>query len=122
MQIPRLILIQSELGPQINPPDFFVRGETRGRAALENHPAMHDVGTVGDAQGFADVVVSYEHSNAAVAEVKDDLLNVRDGDWIDAGKGLVEQDELRRDDQRPRNLGAPTFAARQRVRRRLCER
>src|SRR4051812_41107183 len=111
MQIPRLILVQSELSPEINPTDFFVRSETRRRAALENHAAVDDVGTVGDAQGFADVVVSYEHSDAAVAKMKNDLLNVRHGNWIDAGKGLVEQDELRRDDQRARDLGAPTFAA-----------
>ena len=38
------------------------------------------------------------------------------------GERLVEQDELRRDDQRPRDLGAPPLAARERVGRRRRER
>ena len=41
---------------------------------------------------------------------------------IDARERLVEQDELRRDDQRARDLGAPALAARQRVGRRLRQR
>ena len=55
-------------------------------------------------------------------QVKDDLLDVGDRDRIDARERLVEQDELRRDDERAGDLGAPPLAARQRVRGRLRER
>ena len=55
----------------------------------------------------------------ALLQVEDDLLDVGDGDRVDAGERLVEQDELRRDDQRARDLRAPALAARQRVGRRL---
>ena len=122
MQFPRLILVQSELGPQINPADLVVGGQAVGRAALENDAAVHDVGAIGDAERFADVVIGDEHADAAVPQVKDDLLDVGDGNRIDAGKRLVEQDELRRDDERARDFRAPPLAARQRVGRRLRQR
>ena len=83
---------------------------------------MHDVGAVGDAQRLAHVVVGDEDADAPVLQVKDDLLDVGDRDRIDAGERLVEQDELRRDDERARDLGAPPLAARQRVGRRLRQR
>src|SRR5215475_3286760 len=89
------ILIQPELSPQINPSDFFVGGQAGGSAALEDDAAVNDVGAVGNAQGFTDVVVGDQHADAAIAEVKDDLLDIRHRDWIDAGKWLVEQDEFR---------------------------
>src|SRR5215831_2432293 len=97
------ILIQSELSPQINPSDFFVGGQAGGSAALEDDAAVDDVGAVSNAQGFAHVVVGDQHADPAVAEVKDDLLDVRHRDRIDAGKRLVEQDEFRRDHQRARD-------------------
>ena len=61
---------------------------------LKIDPVVHDVGAVGDAQRLADVVVGDEDADAAVPQVKDDLLDVGDGDRIDAGERLVEQDEL----------------------------
>ena len=67
-------------------------------------------------------MVGDEHADAAVPQMKDDLLNVADRNRIDAGERLVEQDELRRDDERARDLGAPPLAPRQRVRRRRRER
>src|SRR6185295_1151389 len=86
MQIPRLILVQPELGPQINPTNFFIRGQAVGGAALEDHAAVDDIGPIGDAERLANVVIGDENADAAAAEVKDDLLDVGDGDGIDAGK------------------------------------
>src|SRR5207244_7728435 len=93
MQVPRLILVQAELGPQINTADLFVGRQAVARAALENHSVVHDVGAVGDPEGRPDVVVGDEHADAAIPQMKDDLLDVADGDGIDAGEWLVEQDE-----------------------------
>jgi len=47
------------------------------------------------------------------AKRSDDLLNVRDGDGIDACERLVEYEELRRQNESPRDLGAPPFSTRQ---------
>src|ERR1700694_5505759 len=77
--IPRPILVQPELGPQINPTDLFVGRQAVRRAALENHSAVDDVRAVGDAQRLAHVVVGDEHADAAILQVEDDFLNVGDG-------------------------------------------
>ena len=58
----------------------------------------------------------------AIAQVGDDLLDVGHRDRVDAGERLVEQDELRRDHQRARDLDAAALAARQRVGRRVGQR
>ena len=89
------ILIQSELGPQVNPTDLLIRRQTIGRAALEDHSAVHDVGAVGDPERLADVVVRDQDADTPFLQVKDDLLDVADRDRIDARERLVEQDEFR---------------------------
>src|SRR5713226_8186026 len=71
----RPILVQSELGPQVNPAHLVVGRQRLGRAALEDHAAMDDVRAIGDAEGFAHVVIGDQHADAARFEVKDDLLN-----------------------------------------------
>src|SRR5258708_31274709 len=116
--MPRPILAQSDLGPQIYSPHLLVAGKTRGRPAAKNRAVVNDVGAVGDAERLADVVVRDEHADAAIAQVKDDLLDVGDRDRIDPCEGLVEEHELRRHDERARDLRAPALAARQGVGRR----
>src|SRR5580765_6789858 len=92
--IPRPMLVQSELSPQIYSPHLLVAGKTRGGPAAKNRAVVNDVGAVGDAERLADVVVRDEHADAAIAQVKDDLLDVGDRDRIDAREGLVEEHEL----------------------------
>src|SRR5216117_1056517 len=71
MQFPRPILVQSELRPQINPANLVVSGKSIGRPALENYAPVHDVGAIGNAQGFTDVVIGDEYADPAIAQVKD---------------------------------------------------
>ena len=112
------ILVQPEIGPEINSPHVVVGRQLVRRAAAEDAAVVHDVRAVGDAQRLAHVVVGDEHADPPLLQVEDDLLDVGDGDRVDAGERLVEQDELGRDDQRPGDLGAPALAARERVGRR----
>ena len=64
---------------------------------------------VADAERFAHVVVGDEHADAAVLEEPDDLLDVEDRDRVDAGEGLVEQDEGGVGRERPGDLDAPSL-------------
>src|SRR5206468_3991857 len=66
---------------------------------------------IGDAEGLADVVVGDEDTDAASFEVEDDLLQVEHGDGVDAGEGLVEQDEAGRDAETTGDLDAAALAA-----------
>src|SRR6185436_2549173 len=91
------ILVQSELRAEVNPFDLLVGGEAVGGSTAENHPIMHDIGAIRNPERFPHVVVCNQHTNSALLEVKDDLLNVRDGNRVDPGERLIEQHEFRRD-------------------------
>src|SRR5215510_9772568 len=94
MQFLGLILVQSELGPQVNPPNLIIGGQAVRCTALEDHSSMHDVRPIGDAERFAHVVVGDEHADPPLFQVKNDLLNVAHGYRINAGEWLIEQDEF----------------------------
>gem|GEM_PF-2497258 len=70
---------------------------------------------VGDRERFVDVVVGDEHADVALDQPFDDLLDVLDGDRIDACERFVEQDELGVERQGAGDLRAAAFASRQRV-------
>src|SRR3954464_11035589 len=91
------ILVQSELRAEVNPLHVLVGGEAVRRAASENHAVVHDVRAVGYPQRFSHVVVCDQNTDAALLEMKDDLLDVGDGDGIDASKRLIQKHDLRRD-------------------------
>ena len=59
------ILVQTEVGPQINPPHILVCGQLIWGAIPKDHAVVHD-STVSNAQGFTHVVIGDEHANARV--------------------------------------------------------
>ena len=56
---------------------------------------------VGNPERLPHVVVGNQYPDPTRLQVEDDFLNVGDGNRIDARERLVEQDEPRRDDERP---------------------
>ena len=86
--------------------DFGVVGQLLGGAAFQDGAFVEEVGAVGDGQGLVDVVVGDDHADVHRLEFGDDMLDVLDGDRVDAGEGFVEEDEFRVDGQ-----GAGDFAA-----------
>src|SRR4029077_13153192 len=81
--------------------DFFrsARGDDR--------TLVDDVSPGAHPQGFADIMVSDQHTNAALGELADDALDVEDRQRIDAGEGFIEQHEPGLGGERPRDLDAP---------------
>ncbi len=73
---------------------------------------MNNIGPVDEAQRFSDSVVGEENTNAAHLQMPDEQLNVADGDWINASKGLVEQHERGAAGDSAGNFTAPSLAAR----------
>ena len=84
-------------------------------------PLVDDVGAVANTQGFAHVVVGDEHPDAARFQETDDALDLDHGDRVDAGKGLVEQDETRVGGQGAGNFDTAPLATRQRGRGRIAQ-
>ena len=60
-------------------------------------------------------MIGDEDADPRSAQVRDDFLNVHDGQRIDARKRLVQQNKGRIQHQRTRNFQAAPLAARKRV-------
>ena len=76
-------------------------------------PADKDIGEIDQRQRLAHVVVADEHAHAALLEGEDGLLEFADGQRIDAGEWLVEQDIGGIDGEGAGDLAAAALAARQ---------
>jgi hypothetical protein len=73
---------------------------------------MHNVGPINDPQRVTHVMVGNQDADTTIFEVRHQVADVPDRDWIDAGKRLIEQDEIGRCRQRAGDLSAPPLAAR----------
>src|SRR5712692_10295405 len=103
--------LERELLAQVSLSGFRVVCKFRGRAGREDAAVEQDVRPVGDGQRLAHVVVGDEDADAALLQARNDFLNVADGDGIDAGERLVEQQVPRIRHQRPRDLEPQPLAA-----------
>ena len=83
--------------------------------------AVDDVGAIDQPQRLAHVVIGDQDADAPSLQVPHKVLNVADGDRVDAGEGLVEQHEGRLSGERARDFAAPPLAARQGDRRRAAQ-
>src|SRR5918994_1856577 len=110
-----IILVQPEVGPQINPAHVSVCSERIGGSTSKNTAVVHDVCAVRNAKRLAHIVIGDEDSDATFLQVKNDLLNIRHCNRVNARKRLIEQDEPWRDDERACNLSPPPLTARQRI-------
>src|SRR6185503_11190208 len=109
-------LVQPEGFAEVDPADLLVGGELFGCAGTEDFAFPENIGPIRDFQGLADVVIGDEDADPAVAQVGDDLLDVDDGNGVDAREGLVEQDEGGVRGQGAADLEAPPLPAGKRVR------
>src|SRR5688572_3639529 len=75
---------------------------------------VDDIRAIADAERFTNVMIGYEHADAALLEEPNDALDVEHGDRVDAGKGLIQQDEGRSRAERARDLQPPSLSSRQR--------
>ena len=100
---------------EVDAADGFVGSEVFGGAVLEDAAFEEEVGAVGDVQGFLDVVVGDEDADAAGAQLFHDVLDVLDGDGVDAGERLVEEDEGGVGREGAGDLGAALFTAAENV-------
>ena len=101
--------------PNVRMGDDLIR-----RAFGQDVAAVDDVGAVDQAEGFAYIVIGDEDPDASTLQVADEILNVADGDRIDASERFVKQHEGRLAGKRAGDLASAPLAARQRNRRRLA--
>src|SRR5438445_4832755 len=105
--------LEGELLAEVDFSGYRIAGDLAGRARHENLALVQDVGAIGDRERLTHVVVGDQDADAPVAQAPDDLLDVADGDGVDARERLVEQQVLRRGHQRAGDLQPAPLAARQ---------
>src|SRR5262249_62095128 len=88
-----------EPGPQVFIDGNRVVNDLLRRAVRPHLAVLDEITAIGNFQGLADVVIGQQDADALVAQVADDGADVGNGDRVDAGERLVEQDEQRFADQ-----------------------
>lgn len=83
-----------EVASQIFGPDVRVVGHLLGDALMEHAAFVKEVGAVGDAERFVDVVVGYEYAYVLLFQVCYDVLYVLNGNGVNSCKRLVEKQEV----------------------------
>ena len=86
--------LEDEAGSEVLGADVFIGGKLLRSAFLEDDALVKQVGAVCDGKGLTNVVVRDDDTYVAVLEFGDDLLDVLNGDGVNAGKRLVQEDEL----------------------------
>src|SRR5262249_46398740 len=82
------------------------------RFALGSHFAvLNKVTSIGDFQGFADVVIGYQNANPLLTQIAYDLAYVGDSDRIDTGERLIEKNEKGLTDQAAGNFQPSFFSS-----------
>ena len=83
------------------------------RAALGDHPsAVEDRHPVGEPVGLVEVLRGQEHGGAVVDQTPHDLPHRATAARIEAGRRLIEEDDLRRADQGHRQIETATHPTR----------
>src|SRR5690606_25632679 len=81
------------------------------RAARHQLSVVQDIGIAADSKCLPNIVIGYQYSNSALAQVPDDPLYVEHRYRVDAGKRLVEQNELGFGREGARDFHAPALTS-----------
>ena len=87
----------------------LVIGQDFGRRARGDNVAFSDdISPLANIQCLSDIMVGDQDTNIARFEVRDDVLDIRDGDRVNPCKRFVQQDHGRFRRQRSRDRDAQT--------------
>ena len=88
---------------------------------MKKYAALKEqIGSLGDAERFFNVVVGDKNAYVAVLEFPHNILYVLHGNGVNTGKGFIEHNKLRVDGQTARYLGSAALTARKAVARVLA--
>ena len=68
--------IESKILTEVNPANIFVLGQLLGSSGTENLPIIHYIGSIGDLQGFSDILIRHEDTDTLGFEMSNDSLDV----------------------------------------------
>src|SRR2546429_8698655 len=108
--------LHPEILPQIYSSYFFVARQLVRRSRAEYSAVVNYIRSVCNRQSLANVVISYQHADAALTQLLQNSLYINHRYRINPGERLIEQDEPRFYHQTSRDLSPATLAPRELVR------
>ena len=105
--------LQAEILSKVELPCDWTLGDGLAVALKEEFALAEEVDAIDDVERLTDVVIGNENAHTALPQIFDDLLDVGDGEWINARKRLVKQNELRLKCEAARDLDAAALTARE---------
>src|SRR5688572_6302672 len=105
------------LDPQVLVDDGVVCAQGGGGGLMTDGSLLHDVDAIADGQREGDVLLHEQDRHAFLVEDLDDLAYLADHPRHEPLRRLVEQDDLRLEDHRPRDGEHLLLATRQRAAR-----
>src|ERR1700722_11507576 len=104
--------IQTEVISKIYSPYFGVAAQVVRSSGGQDFAVLHNISAMGYAQCFAYLVIGDQDADPLAAQLADNFLDVHNGQRVDPGKWLVQQNEGRFKHQRPGYLQPPPLATR----------
>src|ERR1043166_1959638 len=96
---------------KVYPLDLGIASQRFRASGAENTAVVDNIRAIGDRQGFANVVICNQNSDALPLEIEDNSLQFEHLNRIDTGERFVQQQKAGLDDQRPGNFHSPAFTA-----------
>jgi len=106
--------LEAEFLAKVKTPDIRIADDLVRAAFGQNLSGIDNIGAIGEPERLADIVIGDQNADAAIGEMPNQILDIADGDRIDAGKGFVEQHVIGTGGQRAGDFDAATLAARER--------
>ena len=102
---------QGKAFAEVEAAHFGVSNQLFRRTREQHLAVVNDAGAVDEVERFADIVIGYQHPDAARLQIDDKVANVADRQGVDSGKRFVEQHDRRVGSKRAGDFGAATLAA-----------
>src|ERR1700690_2816041 len=96
--------------PQKPPPSLRVTSQLLRCTGAENPALINNVCAIRHRQRLPHIVVRDQNSDPARPQIRNNLLQIQNGDGVNSRKRLVQKDERRIDTERTGDLNSPPLS------------
>ena len=104
--------LEAKVGAQVHFPDFAIEKYILRSAGCDHMSFAHDISPLAYIQGLPYIVVGDEHAYFSISKLTNHPFDLVDGYWINAGKGLVKENEGRIQREGSCDLDSSSLASR----------
>src|SRR5690348_1448073 len=107
--------VQPEILAEVHAANFGIIAQFRRGPGAENLAIVNNVRAICNCQSLANVVIRNQNTDARRTQVFDDSLQVHDGQGVNSGERLIQQDERGTQGKRPGDFQAAALTSREHV-------